>query len=305
MRGSSGAGLLVMLCLLESGVEWGSRVACAADDSEDREVDPPYAGAVVGGFTEGDDGYRRPQLLPMHRPPFPVVLPLIPVSVVTPISLRTPDEVGDLDGLPPEERMRKHVQLMQEESLDASDQLIDAHAPMLHEDSSLIGRGAGVGVYHEADILEPRDPTVAPRRVSRNRSAAAAPASNATTASSAHAIKMRKNRLILGACIMALLLTLISCILIAILMLLRRASTRRQATAVLSATTDPAIVESAAPVDPVIESQPATAAVTVTQVQPLTPLPVTQVLEAETPVQQQQTVVVRETQVRGETSADV
>lgn len=142
----------VMMCLLLA-----SYLVRAADDDHDREVDPSwYAQQDRGGYHDPRRHNHR------THTPRPIVLlgdfsfqrpPLTPVRLSTP-EPKSPDEVGSVEGMPRDLRLRNDRQLDEEDSNQAMDQLSDQLAPMLHDDTSLVGRGAGVGYYQEATIVE-------------------------------------------------------------------------------------------------------------------------------------------------------
>ena len=223
--------LLLLLLLLST------RQVKSADDDQDTEFDPPYADMDVGGVDAGAGaGGRNGQR--HHRPPLPeqqqrrvlIPLPVMPVVVVTMATPKGPDEVGALDGLSVEEEVRREHQLRQEESDQAMDQMTEEHERMLHDDTSIVGRGTGVGYYREASILEPSRQRHAvtdmdPESMSssslvgnKNRSLANATTSTITTQS-----PTINHGLLLGAGVILLICCLLMCIICAILFLIRNA----------------------------------------------------------------------------------
>lgn len=160
---------LLVLCLLLS-----YNFVEAADDAYDQEFDPSIAELEKGGYQ--DPSIDQPTLKPIVLENFRVV-PVIPVQLSTPTP-KGPDEVGSIEGLPRDVRMRNDRQLDEENSNQAMDQMTDQLAPMMHDDTSVIGRGMGVGYYQEASIIE----TVPTKSNKTNRALVDATLDTTTTA---------------------------------------------------------------------------------------------------------------------------
>lgn len=137
----------------------------SAEDFYDHETDPPYE-------RDEKSGYEEPEV-PAAQTQKPIVLENFKVVRLRPfirvITPKGPDEIGSIEGMPEEVWQENEKQLDQETSDSASDQLVDAHEPMLHDDNSLSGRGSGVGYYQEASIVESEEPAKRRRTKIRRR----------------------------------------------------------------------------------------------------------------------------------------